>query len=121
MAAVNSLGKAGGSLGPLSMGLLAHSTHSYVAGVLLVAAALVAGGCMALAYWGDDTRARYQRLGGRGVHADAAAVEMAIAGGGDMGSSGLQQDWPAPPRGRLRSRSQSPVHRAGGGHPVCDP
>lgn len=61
LAAVNSVGKAGGFLGPLSFGLILHATGSYVPSILLVGAVLLCGGTMALCYAGERW-SRYQKL-----------------------------------------------------------
>eukprot|EP00879_Flechtneria_rotunda_P010809 GHRR01011295.1.p2 GENE.GHRR01011295.1~~GHRR01011295.1.p2 ORF type:complete len:205 (+),score=77.94 GHRR01011295.1:326-940(+) len=60
-AAVNSVGKAGGFLGPLSFGLILHATGSYVPSILLVSAVLICGGAMALLYSGERW-IQYQKL-----------------------------------------------------------
>lgn len=62
LAAVNSVGKAGGFLGPLSFGLILQATGSYVPSILLVSAVLAVGGVLALAYHGDRQQARYSKL-----------------------------------------------------------
>ena len=54
LAAVNSVGKAGGLLGPLSFGVLKQATGSYVPSILLVGAAMVLGAFMALGYRGPE-------------------------------------------------------------------
>jgi hypothetical protein len=83
LALVNSLGKAGGALGPLGIGLLVDAAHSYTPGILLVAAALLGGGLLALGYWGDSQQARYQRLEAADprASADPRAVELAVGVG----------------------------------------
>lgn len=86
LAFVNSLGKAGGALGPLGVGLLVDAAHSYTPGILLVAAALAGGGGMALGYRGDTLAPRYQRLDEAEPTRGRVAVELAAAGdrgGGD--------------------------------------
>jgi nitrate/nitrite transporter NarK len=62
LAAVNSVGKAGGFLGPLSFGLILHATGSYVPSILLVGGVLLCGGAMALLYTGERSGQRYQKL-----------------------------------------------------------
>lgn len=60
-AAVNSAGKAGGALGPLSFGLLLAATGTYLPPIMLVAAALLAAGALAWAYPGDRGGDRARR------------------------------------------------------------
>lgn len=62
LAAVNSVGKAGGFLGPLSFGLILHATGSYIPAILLVGAVLMIGGSMALMYVGEKWSRRYEKL-----------------------------------------------------------
>ncbi|KAF6250988.1 hypothetical protein COO60DRAFT_1565252 [Scenedesmus sp. NREL 46B-D3] len=67
LAAVNSVGKAGGFLGPVSFGLILHATGSYVPSILLVGGVLLCGGAMALLYAGERSGQRYQKLADDGV------------------------------------------------------
>jgi hypothetical protein len=54
LAAVNSVGKAGGLLGPLSFGVMKHATGSYLPSILLVGGAMLFGSGMALGYRGPE-------------------------------------------------------------------
>jgi hypothetical protein len=83
-AAVNSVGKAGGFLGPVSFGLLVHATGSYVPSILLVSAVLVAGGAMALGYQGE----RLGPAAGRGYHKLLGTAGASAT----AGSSAAQQE-----------------------------
>ncbi|WIA13561.1 hypothetical protein OEZ85_007128 [Tetradesmus obliquus] len=67
LAAVNSVGKAGGFLGPLSFGLILHATGSYVPSILLVGAVMLCGAAMALLYTGERSGQRYQQLVDEGL------------------------------------------------------
>ena len=60
--AVNSLGKLGGAVGPASFGLLTYYTGSLVGPILLVTAALLGAGALAVMYR-HDTRHEYDSLG----------------------------------------------------------
>lgn len=63
LAAVNSVGKAGGFLGPLSFGLILHATGSYIPSILLVGGVMLLGGTMALLYMGEKWASRrYEKL-----------------------------------------------------------
>ncbi|KAF8060013.1 ttuB [Scenedesmus sp. PABB004] len=79
LAAVNSVGKAGGALGPLFFGLWLHASGSFVASIIGVGAVMLAAGGLALAYPGD----RRGRAGG-GSYAAVAQHE----GGGGCGGGG---------------------------------
>jgi hypothetical protein len=120
LAAVNSVGKAGGFLGPLSFGVLKAATGSYLPSILLVGAALLGGGGLALAYrspeaaqghqgqghterghnssssssvdWRQQLR-RWLRLGKGGSGGGSAAqhgYELAVSGRGDCGDGNQQ-------------------------------
>lgn len=58
--AVNSLGKLGGAVGPLSFGLLSYSTGSLLGPILVVTGALLGAGALAVAY--RDNRITYAKL-----------------------------------------------------------
>jgi hypothetical protein len=110
LAAVNSVGKAGGFLGPLSFGLLKAATGSYLPSILLVGAALLGGGGLALAYNGPEAAQGQRQLqqeagvGHSGVHCNSSSrkgwrqqlrewLHVKQRDGGSSSSSGQQHGY----------------------------